>query len=71
MPSITGVILMGAADAVDAALYWQAFLLGEETQWGFEPSYDLPANAGTASFTTPVEPGRYSAREVAVGGAER
>jgi len=68
MPPTTGVILMGAADV---ASYLQAFCPSEETQFGFGTRYALPVNAGTALFTTPVEPARYSAREVVLGGAAK
>ena len=70
MPSTTGVILMGAADAVDAALYLRTLRPLEETRWGFETRYDLPVNAGTVLFTTPIESTRYRARGV-VGGAAK
>jgi len=70
MLSITGVILMGAADTVDAALYLRTFRPLEEIRWGFETPYDLPVNAGTVLPMTPIESTRYRAREV-VGGAAR
>ncbi len=71
MPSVTGVILMGAADAIDAALFWRTFRPQEEAQWGFEPSYDLLVNTGTTFLTIPIESTRYGAREIGVGGAAR
>lgn len=70
MPSTTGVILMGAADAVDAALYLRTLRPLEEIRWGSEARYDLPVNAGTVLPMTPIESARYRAREV-VGGAAR
>ena len=71
IPLTTGVILMGAADAVDAVLYLRTVRPSEEIRWGFEPRYDLPVNAGTVLFTTPIESTRYRAREVVVGGAAK
>jgi len=70
MPSITGVILMDAAGAVDAALYSQTFRPLEEIRWGSEARYDPPVNAGTVLPMTPIGSTRYRAREV-VGGAAR
>ena len=68
MLSFTGVILMGAADAVNAALYLRTRRPQEESSWAFDFPSSVPVNAGTATYPTPVEPRRYSARE-AVGGA--
>lgn len=65
--STTGVIMMmGAADAVDASLYLRALPPLEETQWGFETHYNLPVNAGAVFFPTPPQPARYRARELVV-----
>lgn len=69
--SITGVTLMGAADAVDATLYLQAFRPSEEIRWEFGASYDLPVNAETGLFTTPIESTRYREGELVVGGAAK
>jgi transcriptional regulator with XRE-family HTH domain len=71
MPSFVGLVLMGAANAVDMASYLRAFRLSEEIPWGFESPYDLPVNAGTVSVTTPIGSTRYRAREVIAGGAAR
>lgn len=73
MPLTTGIILMGAADAVDAALLLPTFRPSQEIQWGFETPYGLPVNvdAGTVLFPTPIESTRYRAGEVVVGGAAK
>ncbi|MFC2071566.1 helix-turn-helix domain-containing protein [Chloroflexota bacterium] len=68
MPAITGFIPMGAADAVNAGLYLRTRHSQEESSWAFDFPSSVPVNAGTATYPTPVEPRRYSARE-AVGGA--
>ncbi len=70
MPLTTGITLMGAADAVNAALYLRTRRPQEESSWAFDFPSSVPVNAGTATYPTPVEPRRYSARE-AVGGAAR
>lgn len=69
MPSITGVILMGAADAVNAALYLRTRRPQEESSWAFDFPSSVPVNAGTATYPAPVEPTRYGARELVAGGA--
>lgn len=71
MPFSVGFMFMGAADAVDAALYLRTVRPSEEIRWGFETHYDLPVNAGAVLFPTPIESRRYRAREVVVGGAAR
>ncbi len=68
MPLTTGVILMGAADAVNAALYLRT-RRQEESSWAFDFLSSVPVNAGTATYPTPVEPTRYGARELVAGGA--
>lgn len=71
IPSSAGLALMGAADAVNTALYWRKLSPQEESSWAFDFHSSVPVNAGTATYPTPVEPRRYSAREALVGGAAR
>jgi len=66
-----GFVWVGAADAVNVALYLRTRRPQEESSWAFDFPSSVPVNAGTATYPTPVEPRRYSAREVAVGGAAR
>ncbi len=71
MASTTGVVLMGAADAVNVGLYLGTCRSLEESRWVTGFNYSFPVNAGTVLFPTPIEPTRYRAREVAVGGAAK
>ena len=68
MDAISGSEYEKVKDAVDAALYLRTRRPQEESSWAFDSSSSVPVNAGTATYPTPVEPRRYSARE-AVGGA--
>ena len=65
-----GLALTGAMGAGDAVSIWGTARPEEESRWAPSLYYSVPVNAGTATYPTPVEPRRYSARE-ALGGAAR